>query len=536
MKKGISYVYNIVLVVCTIIFVSTLVNGSNSVVSKSGLSGVDLVSNYKTEVRNGTSVYSFFLPKGDLSGKVLKFDTSHMAVNVKIADYWVYGMKSKSNSIAKTTGSQWNTIYLEKDNSQAKVEVYITPYYHGLKPSFRCFYGDQGKIDRQIIGKNAVRMILSVFTLILGLFLLLYSLLVLKEHKKELGIVYLAEFSILLGIWSMLETPVIMLYVENGVALTYLTHLSLMVMPVAFVFFLQRQYQASSDSRLWGLFCWISVITVAIRLVLQVLQIKELRETLILTHINVILLIVLVLYMSIRQLILLHATKEVRKVAICMFLIMICTFADLFFFNNGNKTNSYGIDAFLIYIIVMSFDLLKRSRKMSERANESEIYRKLAYIDELTGTFNRNAYVRDYENFIQEKNVLPMAVYMFDLNELKLCNDTYGHDAGDQYIIMVADVIKQQFEVDGRCYRMGGDEFCVVMPYKSKDSVENNLAVFQHRIKMLNREAFYVKISVAVGYALYDPEKDNTLNDTKARADEQMYMNKTAMKKKLKAI
>ena len=56
---------------------------------------------------------------------------------------------------------------------------------------------------------------------------------------------------------------------------------------------------------------------------------------------------------------------------------------------------------------------------------------------------------------------------MFDLNDLKKCNDTYGHDYGDQYIMMASEILKKLFALDGKCYRIGGDEFCALVPYAS---------------------------------------------------------------------
>lgn len=55
-------------------------------------------------------------------------------------------------------------------------------------------------------------------------------------------------------------------------------------------------------------------------------------------------------------------------------------------------------------------------------------------------------------------------IVTFELNNLKRCNDNYGHSAGDVYISNSARVIENIFERFGKCYRIGGDEFCCVIP------------------------------------------------------------------------
>ena len=55
-------------------------------------------------------------------------------------------------------------------------------------------------------------------------------------------------------------------------------------------------------------------------------------------------------------------------------------------------------------------------------------------------------------------------IIVFDLNDLKKCNDKNGHMVGDEYIVASSKIIKKTFMEYGRVYRIGGDEFCVLMP------------------------------------------------------------------------
>lgn len=89
-----------------------------------------------------------------------------------------------------------------------------------------------------------------------------------------------------------------------------------------------------------------------------------------------------------------------------------------------------------------------------------QIYEELATKDMLTKLYNRNA----YDEWIKvNRRPKKAKIVVFDLNNLKQCNDTMGHAAGDAYIQNAAGIILHVFGNCGNCYRIGGDEFCVVI-------------------------------------------------------------------------
>ena len=77
----------------------------------------------------------------------------------------------------------------------------------------------------------------------------------------------------------------------------------------------------------------------------------------------------------------------------------------------------------------------------------------------MTGIGNRAAFDRDAGILHAKRDTNTFAVAVFDVNNLKYTNDTYGHAAGDRLIKDTADSVKDAFSAIGRCYRIGGDEF-----------------------------------------------------------------------------
>lgn len=85
-----------------------------------------------------------------------------------------------------------------------------------------------------------------------------------------------------------------------------------------------------------------------------------------------------------------------------------------------------------------------------------------AQIDSLTHSFNNNEYEIDIKRLSKQSGDTNLVVLSFDLNDLKIKNDRLGHLAGNEYIKITAECISNAFALNGKCYRVGGDEFVVI--------------------------------------------------------------------------
>ena len=92
----------------------------------------------------------------------------------------------------------------------------------------------------------------------------------------------------------------------------------------------------------------------------------------------------------------------------------------------------------------------------------ADIQMRYAYYDPMTGLKNRRAYEEHLQSLGDD---LPkdLCIVMADINGLKTANDTIGHEAGDELIISAAECLQQVFSMTDSVYRIGGDEFCVIM-------------------------------------------------------------------------
>ena len=153
----------------------------------------------------------------------------------------------------------------------------------------------------------------------------------------------------------------------------------------------------------------------------------------------------------------------------------------------------------------------------------------LAYTDALTGAKSRLAFAEkedEIDKAISNRTIDKFAVVLFDLNELKTVNDTYGHEAGDEYIIEAYKLIADAFSPNP-VYRVGGDEFVVFLENDEYDIRKNYMESFEKKLQENKRDG---KAMIAGGYADYIPEQDASSRRVYERADMEMYKRKNEIK------
>lgn len=142
--------------------------------------------------------------------------------------------------------------------------------------------------------------------------------------------------------------------------------------------------------------------------------------------------------------------------------------------------------------------------------------------DELTELLNRHS----YENYISHIEQVSIVLF-FDADNYKSLNDTYGHAYGDSVLKRIGYAIKRAYSPYGKCFRYGGDEFCVILT-KNLDNVnEINHNFFESMGKLREKDPRFPRMSV--GYAFYHPGT-NDIRDVIAEADKMMYMYKERSK------
>ena len=121
------------------------------------------------------------------------------------------------------------------------------------------------------------------------------------------------------------------------------------------------------------------------------------------------------------------------------------------------------------------------------------------------------------------------------INNLKPVNDTLGHEYGDELIKAASSIIEQSYGEHGECYRIGGDEFCVIIDKASPASLyDSATSIFEALMKEFNESPGHpFKIEIAQGFSICDKMTQQNLRQCVKDADAAMYENKKEIKSTL---
>lgn len=150
--------------------------------------------------------------------------------------------------------------------------------------------------------------------------------------------------------------------------------------------------------------------------------------------------------------------------------------------------------------------------------------------DPLTDLYNRR-YFQSQMNYFNQLEV-PMTVVVADLDELKLINDTYGHQMGDRLIREAANCIMAYADKNMIVARMGGDEFAILIPSADVSQVECYLENVKKKMQNMNGILPFSSIQMSIGYA-YGKSSYGVMEQLLNEADAIMYQNKKRNKRLL---
>ena len=177
----------------------------------------------------------------------------------------------------------------------------------------------------------------------------------------------------------------------------------------------------------------------------------------------------------------------------------------------------------------MSFFLLNLLQQEKE-GHISKIERKL-YQDEVTGLFNRKAipHYLDKKILFNRQYKIPSFIAFLDLDQLKYVNDTFGHDAGDQYIRILGSTILTSLRGNDMGFRYGGDEFLIFL-----DNCENGKNILERILKKYSENTTKDRemVSGSFSYGIVDilQSKEKSPEDLITMADKLMMLNKKERK------
>ncbi|NNM80930.1 MAG: diguanylate cyclase [Gallionella sp.] len=175
--------------------------------------------------------------------------------------------------------------------------------------------------------------------------------------------------------------------------------------------------------------------------------------------------------------------------------------------------------------------------KIKQLEQELEQVSELVHEDQLTGALNRRGLDEAFEREATraDRNASPLCVALLDIDNFKRLNDTLGHQAGDQALVHLTNVIRETLRPSDSVARYGGEEFVIILPDTDIENGESTISRLQRELtkKFFLHENDRILITFSAGVALRAPQEDQ--EDAIARADKAMYQAKKAGKNQVVA-
>jgi diguanylate cyclase (GGDEF)-like protein len=147
--------------------------------------------------------------------------------------------------------------------------------------------------------------------------------------------------------------------------------------------------------------------------------------------------------------------------------------------------------------------------------------------DALSGLYNR-AYFDEEVKRLSAGRVTPISVVMADIDDLKVCNDKYGHSVGDALIKATSQVLLESFRTEDAVARIGGDEFAVLLPGVGARNAKIAMKRVRGMAEKYESLVGGIPMSISLGYATVENPAD--LSAAIKHADQQMYLDKLSRK------
>ncbi|MBR4670216.1 MAG: sensor domain-containing diguanylate cyclase [Butyrivibrio sp.] len=185
----------------------------------------------------------------------------------------------------------------------------------------------------------------------------------------------------------------------------------------------------------------------------------------------------------------------------------------------------------IVFLIGLLFSVLTSvaiSSYMSVKENAGELA-VLSYTDSLTNLHNPRSYKEHTDDLISKKS--PFGIIYIDLNDFKAVNDTYGHEVGDGLLNVVAKRLLNSIREKDIAFRMGGDEFVVVIHGKhDRFFYEDVITRIRANVaRDVTVGDVTLKVMMSAGFARF-PDDGVNLEDVVKKADDAMYSNKRLIK------
>ena len=391
----------------------------------------------------------------------------------------------------------------------------------------KAYYGNAALVYLTFVADKVYALVFAGSVCLMLLILLYFYRLMRPQMDRGMrrGIWFLGMFLLMTGIWIVCDSKILFTLSRNVAANTIAAYASLILFPMFLVMFVSEM--TDHRIKILDVLPLLYMVDLLFMMTAHLTHLISLVHTLFTVHILMVVSIIAIIigvFLDVRK----NRDKEMKMMLVGFSGLAIFAVTALIrfrFATSGGYASAFcvGLYIFIFFVIWAAYDRLYRI--MGHNANVIA-YQRLAYKDVMTDLGNRAAFMKKQSELSPDAQV---GYVIMDINNLKHTNDRYGHQAGDELICSAAECISRVFKDKGNAYRIGGDEFVVIIEDATEEYLEQLLRRLEEAKAEKQRELQKPwKLQIAYGYAVHSGT--SSYDELFRLADDRMYECKRRMK------
>lgn len=461
------------------------------------------------------------LDEDSVLGNTILFYCKQAYIRVYLDEERIWEDPDRSLPFPMLEGSYWRLIRMPASYEGKELRIEIVPQvnkYAGELPAI--YTGTKASLVYMVARQGIVFLLLGLIAVILGVTILIMGLIMRHEGVIASRMCYLGLLAVITGIWGVLEARVTQLFTGNIPRASFVLFACFGMLPVLITAFVLT-YESLRDKWYMKALFYVSVLNFIVQQILQITGVLYYMQMITVVH----LLFILILVGLVAGFVALKRQPDGEKDFFIYKAMLILTsfgMADIvwfYLFPSGHVAIFMRV-GILFLIAYLGYDTLRQIAVLRIQEAKHSFYKELAFKDIMTGLENRTAYERTLSRI--RKDGGDWIILIADMNCLKVINDEHGHNKGDEAIFKLAAYLKKHFGPIGECFRIGGDEFCVLAQDISVECFDRICEDFRAAIAEEDQRLAY-SFSASMGYVVLD---GSGIDECVKKADRNMYEEK----------
>lgn len=463
---------------------------------------------------------------------VLTLRSRYSSVRVWADDILIYeAAQGKEHAL----GSMWHFIPMSECADADRLTIELHPYDSSGYTVESILLDTPGAVWYALLMENISVILFGAICLILAIAMLTAAVL-LKRWKSPMyaPLLSFALFLLLSGAWIFLDSKITTLGGGNYALSYFLSYAAFYLLAVPFLLYIR--FMTKDCGRLLHVLTWALLFNAGISLALHMAGLVQLRHTAVVVH-ALILVSLSVSTVAFWNSVVRRRDRQLRFSFLGLLAIYVFGLTSIILYHLKRLPAADSTELYMVGLSILIFgiavDMVSAFGQFWKLKESAEHYRRLAMVDSMTEIGNRNAF-HVYLNDLQKQSPGKLAFVVFDVDDLKQINDQLGHHLGDQAIYTAALCIQIAFGHAGACYRIGGDEFAVILTGKAVSELPELLIRFRREVEQRWDDSL-PSHGISYGWASEDFSKETSITAEdlarlQADADRSLYQQKQERK------